>query len=265
MDFLSILGSFAVVAFIIFVVLALAVIFLDGFIRPNGSNYKNKYDEYIRSEYYKITDIPYNEMIRDRGRYGEYLIYESLNLLQGGTKKFLFNVYLPFHNGSMTEIDIIFIHSSGVYVIESKNYSGWIFGNESQRNWTECIKAGREVQKYRFYNPIMQNTVHIELLQNYLSDFTGIPFFSCIVFGDKCELKKITYTSHKHNVLKRQFLYDEMVRNINNVGNVLSDETICKIYDRLYPYSKVSDEIKKSHIDRIKYNKEMNSFNGNYH
>jgi hypothetical protein len=64
----------------------------------------------------------------NEGLCGEYFVYKELRNLSG-TKKFLFNVYIPknLKQDVSTEIDVIFLHNSGIYVIESKNYSGWIF------------------------------------------------------------------------------------------------------------------------------------------
>lgn len=50
----------------------------------------------------------------------------------------------------MTEVDLIYINTSGIYVIESKNYSGWIFGDFKQKYWTQTFKT----EKHKFYNPV---------------------------------------------------------------------------------------------------------------
>lgn len=53
-----------------------------------------------------------------------------------------------------TEIDVLMLHPTGVYVIESKNYSGWIFGKAGQGSWTVCLNKRT---KERVPNPIRQN------------------------------------------------------------------------------------------------------------
>lgn len=68
---------------------------------------------------------------QDKGQAGENQIHQSLNRLEGQSA-ILQNCYLPLKNSGTTEVDLILIHESGIYVIESKNYSGWIFGSESQ-------------------------------------------------------------------------------------------------------------------------------------
>ena len=65
----------------------------------------------------------------------EYFTWDILNN-QPEYKKVLINIYIP--NGNHTnEIDSILINNYGVFVIESKGYSGWIFGNETNKTWTQ--------------------------------------------------------------------------------------------------------------------------------
>ena len=68
---------------------------------------------------------------------------------------------------------MVFLHESGLYVIESKNYSGWIFGNEEQDHWTQCLRGKfHTTQKHSFYNPLLQNETHICALMELLKDDT---------------------------------------------------------------------------------------------
>ncbi|MEH2957321.1 NERD domain-containing protein [Candidatus Merdisoma sp. JLR.KK006] len=49
------------------------------------------------------------------------------------------------------------MHESGIYVFESKNYSGWIFGTETQQYWTQTLLSGKgRSQKRQFFNPMYQ-------------------------------------------------------------------------------------------------------------
>lgn len=98
----------------------------------------------------------------------------------------MFNTYLPKgENGETTEIDVIMICYQGIFVFESKNYSGWIFGNEKYKTWTQTLPQGkgRKAKKEKFLNPIMQNKLHIECLQEVLGDdLENVPIFSVVVF-----------------------------------------------------------------------------------
>ena len=64
--------------------------------------------------------------VKGKGEYGEDRIYDILQKVDG-YKATLPNCYLPKGNGETAEVDLIFLHESGIYVFESKNYSGWIF------------------------------------------------------------------------------------------------------------------------------------------
>ena len=148
--------------------------------------------QYKKTEYYAQTKNAYLGVVFNKGKNGEYRTYKYLNGLEGH-KMYLFNLYLPKDNGETTELDVVLLHDSGMYVFESKNYSGWIFGTETQKNWTQTLPMGRgKSQKNHFFNPIMQNKGHIKWLKSYLQN-ECLPVFSCIVFSDRCTLKNIDY------------------------------------------------------------------------
>ena len=89
------------------------------------------------------------------------------------------NIYVPKNNGETSEIDVVFITQKGIFVIESKNYSGWIFGDEKSAYWTAMLP---DKSKNRFYNPIKQNSTHIKWLGQYLQN--SVPLFSVIAFSE---------------------------------------------------------------------------------
>ena len=70
-------------------------------------------------------------------------------------KYYLFNnVILPCSNTKTTQIDHVVVSEYGIFVIESKDYGGWIFGNRDRSKWTQSMKTGN---KYQFQNPLHQN------------------------------------------------------------------------------------------------------------
>lgn len=102
--------------------------------------------------------------MKNLGEYGEFLTFKKIVATckrYDGYYKILRNVYLQTKNGT-TEVDSILIHETGIYVFESKNYSGWIFGNYKQKEWTQAVN--RNVKNH-FYNPIWQNEGHIAALK----------------------------------------------------------------------------------------------------
>lgn len=206
---------------------------------------------YKKSEYYAITHIPLQKACFDKGRFGEYLTYTKLKSLKG-YKRFLFNVYIPKDDGTFTEIDAIMLHESGIYVFESKNYSGWIFGSETQKNWTQTLRTEQnKTYKSTFLNPIIQNKVHIKWLQNYLHDNSTLPFYSYIVFSERCELKKVTLTSSDHLVVKREDIKFAVSAKASKTGRLLTQSKIEALFKQLYPLTQVNSSIKASHIQNI--------------
>jgi hypothetical protein len=100
-------------------------------------------------------------------------IYRSLN-----------NVTLNTSNGTV-QIDHVIVSRFGIFVIEAKNYQGWIFGSENQAEWTQSLRGGR---KFKFQNPLRQNYRHIKTL----SEFLGLPedkFHSVVMFWGDSEFK----------------------------------------------------------------------------
>ena len=180
-----------------------------------------KYAGYVNSTYYKITKKPVLAMRTDVGSYGEYCIFKLLKSYESQGAKFLFNVYLPKGENETTEIDVLMICSQGIYVFESKNYSGWIFGNEHQKYWTQLLAFGK--QKHRFYNPVMQNAGHIQAIRQCLPNNPDIPIFSVIVFFGNSEFKNVTcnadntFIIYPHSI--RQVVADILLQPDANYGN----------------------------------------------
>lgn len=94
------------------------------------------------------------------------------------------NVTLPTADGGSTQIDHLIFSPYGLFVLETKNYQGWIFGTEKQREWTQQIFRKRS----RFQNPLRQNYKHIKTLQSLL-DIAPEHLHSVIAFVGDCEFK----------------------------------------------------------------------------
>ncbi len=209
--------------------------------------------QYRKTDYYKQTGASIFKIGRDLGKLGEYYIYDKLKKLRG-YKKWLFNCYIPKDNGETTELDVILLHESGMYIFESKNYSGWIFGTETQKDWTQTLPKGRgRSEKNHFYNPIMQNKGHLKWIKKYLGD-TKIPIYSYIVFSERCTLKDITLTSNEHFVIKRDSILASVRKTAASAGEQLTASDIDALYEKLYPLTQLSEEQKRQHVENIQKN-----------
>lgn len=209
-----------------------------------------KTQSYKESSYYKSTQKSYYEVKNNIGSYGEYLIYEKLAFLENEGSKFLFNAYLPIYEDKYTEMDVCMINKAGIFVFESKNYSGWIFGSESQRHWYQTLPKGRRgINKESFFNPVMQNRTHMNAIKKIVG--TNIPMYSIIVFSDRCIFKNIDVTAKDTHIIHRYDLKNTILNICNNTTYSLSENDINELYQKLVSYTNVSESIKQQHIDNI--------------
>jgi len=128
-------------------------------------------------------------------------IYTSLN-----------NITLQTSNGT-TQIDHIIVSKYGIFVVESKNMDGWIFGNEKSPQWTQNLFG----KKFKFQNPLHQNYRHTKALE----EFLGIPteyLISIVMFWGECEFK----TELPPNVMKSG--YATFIK--SHTRPLLSDEQV---------------------------------------
>lgn len=120
-----------------------------------------------------------------KGVLGEFQVNLIAKLrLDKNVYKLFKNITLPTENGGTTQIDHVIVSPYGVFVIETKNMKGWIFGSEQQKTWTQ--KIYRHTNK--FQNPLHQNYKHTQTLQSAL-ELTSDKLFSVVVFIGDSEFK----------------------------------------------------------------------------
>lgn len=115
-----------------------------------------------------------------KGVFGEFIVNISAKLLLDKTQYHLIkNVTLPTEDGT-TQIDHVIVSRFGVFVIETKNMKGWIFGHPNQKTWTQKIYK----HSSQFQNPLYQNFKHTKTLESLLG-LSDKQIHSVIVFvGD---------------------------------------------------------------------------------
>jgi|GEM_PF-563176 len=101
------------------------------------------------------------------------------------------SVYREFHNltlrdefGDTTQIDHVYVSRFGVFVLETKHLSHWIFGGRHDPRWTQQHFRS----KVSFQNPLRQNYRHSKVLASLL----GLPddvFRSVVVLTGNAEFK----------------------------------------------------------------------------
>ena len=124
-----------------------------------------------------------------KGKIGETLVQTgAVFMLPSSVYRQYHDVTLPTEDGT-TQIDHVFVSVFGVFVVETKNTSGWIFGSEQARDWTQLFPSGR---KFKFRNPLRQNYGHVRSLEDALADI-GLPrgvVRSVVVFVGNAKLKR---------------------------------------------------------------------------
>lgn len=119
-----------------------------------------------------------------KGVLGETLVRLTARLrLPEDTYRRIHNVTLPTPDGT-TQIDHIFVSRFGIFVVETKNMKGWIFGGENQTQWTQKIFK----RSFKFQNPLRQNYKHVKALEAAL-DLPPELIHSVIVFAGESTFK----------------------------------------------------------------------------
>lgn len=183
----------------------------------------------------------------NKGQFGEFSTeYALTNNNLDGEFVILKNIYVPFHNKT-TEIDLLMIHERGIFVFESKNYSGWIFGNADQLYWTQSLQNG---DKHKFYNPIRQNRTHIRALAEYLEKPIA-EFSSYIVFSERCTLKNVPETSNNITIVRRPNMLKELRCTLKSSPIRYTLHDVQSMDNKLRPLTNRDAAEKQQHIENI--------------
>ncbi|MBU1312053.1 MAG: NERD domain-containing protein [Gammaproteobacteria bacterium] len=156
------------------------------------------------------------------------------------------NLVLQTAQGDLTEVDHLIISPFGIFVLEVKNYQGWIFGNEKQPEWT--VQHFR--RKHRFMNPLRQNYKHTEAVKHVLgltADDAG-KVHPLVVFSPRAAFK----TPMPDNVLH----LDQTGDYINQYyQQCFSDEQLRQFSARLNIAATSRKALSKLHLEQVKAKK----------
>ena len=121
---------------------------------------------------------------KPKGKRGEDYVAALLTSLPDNTYRVINDLMLQ-SGGHSTQIDHVVVSEYGIFVIETKNYQGWIYGSANNEYWTQNIYG----RKYQLRNPLWQNEGHIKALRRVLSEFKCPPFFSIVAFSPQADLR----------------------------------------------------------------------------
>lgn len=177
-----------------------------------------------------------------KGYMGEKNVSTKLNGLPSDQYIVLNNIMLNSDYG-LTQIDHIVISVYGIFVIETKNYKGWITGGEYAENWIKNVYGN----KYSFRNPLKQNYAHIKSIMNLINIHDPNLFISIIAFSDEASIKVNT----NKNVINFCML-KKCIQSYKGV--VFSQSEIIQIAELISNSNVDSKETRKEHIDQIHNN-----------
>lgn len=177
----------------------------------------------------------------NKGENGEKYVSNINNKHLNRKKYFIFNnIMLKFKNGKTTQIDHIIISKFGIFILETKNLSGKIFGHEREKEWSYFL-AGKE---YPIKNPLHQNFKHLKAVEEVL-DVNEKDLKSIIVFigsGD--------YMSSIENVFNDES-YINYIRSFKE--EIYSEDDVSNFVDKInLSKMKNSKENTKKHIKSLK-------------
>jgi hypothetical protein len=174
-----------------------------------------------------------------KGRRGENKVAGILSKLPTSEYFVMNDITIQNERGS-TQIEHIVISAYGVFVIETKNFSGWIMGGEKSDQWIKNVYG----HKYYFYNPIRQNYGHISALARTLL----VPkdcFVSIVAFPYKADIKVHTseHVVYFRDVIPTILSYSKKRFSVSEVD---------KMANQLLSLQLNSKEQKKEHIQYAK-------------
>lgn len=182
---------------------------------------------------------------------GEQRVADLLAIKLDFKDYFLFNnIIIKSKGNTSAQIDHIIVSKFGIFVLESKDLSGWIFGDKNGNNWTQSMPRAR---KYKFQNPIHQNYGHVMALKE-LMPFAKDNFYNVVVFTGNAEIK----TERIENVLYLNELIDYIKK--YNQEKLTEDEIQFAIGKLSYACQTVNITVDQ-HVANIYANKNTTNLN----
>lgn len=182
-----------------------------------------------------IILIVYLKRPSTRGKHGENKVRRVIGETVEN-EQYVINDFILVNDGKSSQIDHIVINPHGIFVIETKNYSGEIYGSENQREWTQVLAYGKV--KNKLYNPLKQNATHIYNVKKIVG---RLPVYSLVVFVQ----------NNTHNIDAKNVIPLSTLRTALKSGEIiLTVEQMQTAYNLLL--SNQSDISTKEHVQNIR-------------
>ncbi|RFB18010.1 NERD domain-containing protein [Bacillus sp. HNG] len=180
-----------------------------------------------------------------KGFLGEASVRLYLNKLDKEKYQVFNDVLVPLKNRKASQIDHVVVSPYGIFVIETKYYKGWIYGDSKSKYWTQVIYKRKE----KLYNPIWQNYGHIKALQEYLGIENEEFYYSIVSFSNRATLKKVetsglnTSVTYSSRLVSTIYAYKKVLLTAGQVRHIA---------EKLEKILNAGGEQKKQHIKKIK-------------
>lgn len=207
-------------------------------------HYKNDKKKYETSLYYKESAIPYKTLKTLPGKLFEYAVSQALETAFPNTEQ-LCDLTLRRKDSvnEFVQIDCVLMHETGIYVLELKDYKGYVYGSRTSRFWNVGYETNGKKATYEFQNPILQNEGHIKDLKAMKeADYQNIVMFSPNTTIDTTLSELHTLHSLKTLILSRVPIYT--INDLKDIkGSIESFRT----------REKTSEHIKRIEFNKVKY------------
>lgn len=183
-----------------------------------------------------------NKYTSDEVRKGAELEDKIKELAEGKGFKVLSNIIIPNLTGKTTEIDVVILSQKGFYVIEAKNFFGFVAGNKIWKKWVVTYNKEKGIKR-TFLNPINQNLRHIYALRKMFPRFR---FENLVVFGEHAPLANELYQTSNVKTFRK---FEHFICNtLPKKEDVLTKEEVQSVYDFLTRYK---DGDRQAHIEFV--------------
>ncbi len=190
-----------------------------------------------------------------KGELGEYKIDIQLDQLPK-EYKYLSDILIknPKGKSGYSQIDHVVITTYGIFVIETKNYQGTVYGGKNRKTWS--VNG-----KFKMMNPFIQNYGHIQAIKDILDKKYQELFISMVSFTKRCTFKIDELDFRKigsnelivYDVELSDYIHRKVsVLKIHHKEPLLNEDDISIIYNAILEANIEDQVIREKHVQSLK-------------
>ena len=195
---------------------------------------------YEASLYYRVTKRPFKEVRHEPGSFYEYEVSKAIESRFPKMVQWINPVFKRKNAlNEYAEVDILCFHPTGLYLIECKDYNGYVYGGAKSAIWTVGYLNGGYKKTYEFQNPVIQNGNHIKDLSNHVK----AQYHNVVMFSDRTTIDTDIPAIHTMESFERILKDRPEVYNASDLTSLMRDLEQVR-----------ADEARDDHIRRLRYN-----------